>query len=320
MSWIPSEAIEGLAKLPFELGVTHYDDPPPDTLEEARTLPVERFRFVNELRAWIEVEDGRITAYGQEGGGRIGRTRVSVARRDVVFHAIPFPDLRPDPEVTPDSVRFKQTAGGRTSLPAPRIVSRRPYVQLIPPLAWTTLAITLRSDGTSQFEVAGASSFPRHWVYDHTGKLVAKTGLVDFDTWYRGVFGTKTPWGAEDSPAVVTAAESGLEREVTRSVMRRGAAPFRRELGQGQTLVEQGDRGDALFFVLDGILSVEVDGEAVAEVGPGAILGERALLEDGHRTSTLRAVTACRVAEVQGQQVDAKALREISLGHRREGA
>ena len=30
ISWIPSEAIEGMPKLPFELGVGHYDEPPPD--------------------------------------------------------------------------------------------------------------------------------------------------------------------------------------------------------------------------------------------------------------------------------------------------
>jgi len=32
ISWIPSEAIQGLPKLPFELGVGHYDEPPPDRL------------------------------------------------------------------------------------------------------------------------------------------------------------------------------------------------------------------------------------------------------------------------------------------------
>ena len=32
VSWIPSEAIEGLAKLPFEAGLTHYDQAPPDVL------------------------------------------------------------------------------------------------------------------------------------------------------------------------------------------------------------------------------------------------------------------------------------------------
>ena len=33
ISWIPSEAIEGMPKVPFELGIGHYDEPPPDRLE-----------------------------------------------------------------------------------------------------------------------------------------------------------------------------------------------------------------------------------------------------------------------------------------------
>ena len=30
ITWIPSEAISGMPKLPFEMGVAHYDEPPPD--------------------------------------------------------------------------------------------------------------------------------------------------------------------------------------------------------------------------------------------------------------------------------------------------
>jgi CRP-like cAMP-binding protein len=65
-------------------------------------------------------------------------------------------------------------------------------------------------------------------------------------------------------------------------------------------------------------VAVEVDGEALAEVGPGALLGERAILEGGLRTSTLRAVTRCRVAVASAEVVDRDALLELSQGHRRE--
>ncbi len=45
ISWIPSEAIAGLSKVPFEMGVTHYDDPPPDQLEDLEELRrTDRFR------------------------------------------------------------------------------------------------------------------------------------------------------------------------------------------------------------------------------------------------------------------------------------
>jgi CRP-like cAMP-binding protein len=82
--------------------------------------------------------------------------------------------------------------------------------------------------------------------------------------------------------------------------------------------VEQGTPGDSIFLLLDGVLDVEVDGDRVAEVGPGAILGERALLEGGRRTSTLRALTPCRVAVAAADQLDPRALAEVSSTHRRE--
>jgi CRP-like cAMP-binding protein len=53
-------------------------------------------------------------------------------------------------------------------------------------------------------------------------------------------------------------------------------------------------------------------------VGPGAILGERAILEGGARTSTLRAMTKVKVAVARAGDIDVIALQELSDGHRRE--
>ncbi len=61
-------------------------------------------------------------------------------------------------------------------------------------------------------------------------------------------------------------------------------------------MVRQGEPGTEVFLVLDGVIGVELDGARLAEYGPGAMLGERAALEGGVRTSTLVAVTPCRVA------------------------
>jgi len=58
----------------------------------------------------------------------------------------------------------------------------------------------------------------------------------------------------------------------------------------------------------------------LAEVGPGAILGERAALEGGRRTSTLRALTKAKVAVVRPDQLDQAALAELKVGHQREDA
>jgi hypothetical protein len=319
ISWIPSEAIAGMTKLPFEIGMTHYDDPLPDELSDLDELrDQDRFRFANELRAWIEVEDGRIVDAGHAGKGHIGVSKVRIGSREAVFQAIPLPDIQRDPERGDASVRFVQTAGGRTGMPAPRRVKRKPFVQISAPLAWTTLALTINADGSSEHEVLGASPFPRHWIYDRDGKLAHKSGLIDFKTWYREAFGEHTPWGDQDSPALVTEVETALERELSSFIMGDIQKTNIRKWKEDEIVVEQGTPGDEILLLLDGVLSVEVDGEALAEVGPGAVLGERALLEGGTRTATLRAVTACKVAAIPGDKIDKTSLSELAEGRHRE--
>jgi len=247
----------------------------------------------------------------------MGSTTVRLGKQ-ATFQAIGFPELQRDPEVTPTSVRFVQTAGGRPAIPAPRRVRHPPFVQLKGPTVWSTLGLTIGVDGTARFELAGASPFPRHWVYDHAGRLAQKAGLTDFKEWYRHAFGKHTPWGDEDSKVLVTTVETALERELSHVVMRGGGEPKIRKLRKGKALTKQGEPGDEVFLLLDGILSVNVDNEPLAELGPGAILGERAVLEGGVRTSTLRAVTKCKVAAVPADHLDPEALTEISKNHRRE--
>jgi cyclic nucleotide-binding protein len=319
ISWIPAEAVEGMPKVPFELGIGHYDEPPPDRLEPGdlpRLRDEDRFREANLLKAWIEVDDGRITDHGHSGESFIGSTTFRFGPKDVVFAGVPFETLRPEPELGADAVRFVQTVGGRAGFPAPRRVRGKPFFRISGATAWTTLALTIRADGSSEHELAGASAFPRHWVYDDSGTLVQKAGTIDFKTWYRDSHGERTPWGEEDAPAVVTAAESELERQLSREIMQGGVAPERKRLASGETLVEQGEPGDELYLLLDGVFAVEIDGEPVAEVGPGALVGERALLEGGTRKATLRATTPSRVAVVPGDAVDRKALEELAKDRR----
>jgi hypothetical protein len=321
LSWIPSEAVSGMNKSVFEIGFTHYDDPPPDVIEDLEALrETDRFRFANRLAGWAEVENGRIVDAGYSGGGVMGSTTISLAGKGVTFAAVDLPQLRDDPVLTPESVTFVQTYGGRTALPAPRHVPRPPFVQFRAPLVWTTLRLTIHADGSSEYELTGASTFPRHWVYDDAGKLSAKVGLADFKQWYRKSFGRNTPWGSTNSTALVTAVETALERELAGMIMRGGEPPTLRKLKPDAMLTEQGQPGAEVFLVLDGVLALEIDGKPLAEFGPGAILGERAVLEGGVRTSTLRAVTKCRVAVARGDQLDRAALEQISQGHRREDA
>jgi Cyclic nucleotide-binding domain len=197
-------------------------------------------------------------------------------------------------------------------------VRGKPFVHIASASAWTTLQLIVYADGTSKHKLAGASPFPRHWVYDNEGMLVEKSGTIDFERWWRESFGPNMPWGGQDSPALIAAAESELERELSRLVMHGSTGLARRELKEGETLVEQDDPGTELFLVLDGMLDVEVDGDVVAEVGPGAILGVRASLEGGMRTSTLRAATPCRVVVIPRDELDQSELSAIATGQRRE--
>ena len=322
ISWIPSEAVEGLPKVPFTMGVAHYDDPPPDRVDLIDLMHrADLFREANELRAWIDVEDGKITDYGHAGRGRIGLTRLNLGPKQIAVPAVAMPVLQ-NTEVGDGWVRFTQSAGGRTGMPAPRTVRGKPYFQYHSAIAWTTLGLTIHADGRSEHELAGASTFPRHWIYDQGGALVEKSGAIDFDKWYREAHVQNTPWGSEDSPAVVTAVESAVERELSLEIM--GGEKVRpRRLSAGDVLVEQGDASEEsalVYLVLDGVLEVSVDGETVGELGPGAIVGERAQLEGGTRTATLRAKTAAKVVGIPAEELDLERLEQVAAGHKREDA
>jgi cyclic nucleotide-binding protein len=319
ISWIPSEAVEGLSRIPFDLGVTHYDQPPPDRIDDLESLRTsDRFREANELRAFIEVEDGRIVGHGYLGQGHIGKTTVRVGPASIRFPAVQMPDIQKEPEVSATSVRFVQTIGGRMGIPTPRPVPHKPYAQFWPSIAWTTLALTIGVDGSSSYELVGASPFPRHWIYDDSGALVAKSGVVDFDRWFNDSFGERTPWGSYDSEAVVTTVESELERRLSGLIMHGGEKPAVRILEPDDVLMTQGEPSTQVYLILDGMFVVEVDGQQIAEIGPGAVVGERAALSGGRRTATLRAATRARVAEASAELLAPLALDGLAAMHRRE--
>jgi len=322
ISWIPSEAVEGLPKIPFTVGVAHYDDPPPDQIEDLDAMrEADLFREANELKAFAEFgDDGSVVDSGHLGRGHIGVTRMKLGPRDVSVAAVALPTIQNEPELGDGWVRFRQTAGGRTGMPAPRRVSGKPFFRINSAIAWTTLALTIKADGSSEGELTGASPFPRHWIYDEEGQLAQKSGTIDFAEWYRKAHGGNTPWGDEDSSAFVTQVESALERELSKTIMKSDTASKPRRLEVDETVTEQGEEGTELFLLLDGVLALEVDGETLGEIGPGAILGERAVVEGGKRTATLRAVTPAKVVAASADEIEPSALAELAGARRREEA
>lgn len=324
VSWIPSESLSGPLRGSFDAGVTHYDQPPPGQLtgvEQLRQLHEDdRFRFANVVSVWADIENDRIVAAGwkPDSGLLMGSTRVRLARLGATFRGFSLPVLQREPESIDDRVTFTQTVGGRTALPLPRPVRHKPFVQWRAPTVWTTLRLTLHADRRVEVTLPGASAFPRHWVYGHDGALALKSGMTAQGPWVAHSFGTRTPWGEDDSPALVTAAETELERQLSAELMRGKRPPETRRVPAGTTITREGDVGEELFLLLDGVLQVDVGGDVVAEVGPGAVLGERALLEGGRRTSTLVAMTPARLAVAPRDAIDLDRLTALANLHRRE--
>jgi hypothetical protein len=311
ITWLPFAALDRLPIVPLELAIAHYDEPPPEVapdLDELRER--DAFREANELRAWIEVDGDEIVDYGQSGRSLIGEGPELEAQQ-VSFAAVEFPVIQPEPELGDGWVRFTQTVGGRIGLPAPRPVVGRPYFHVGAVSAWTTVELVLHANGASETRLVAASPFPRHSLYASDRRLAAVFGADEFE------LGEGTPWGDEQTPAFAAAVESELERRLATAILRDGARLTRRRIARGETLVQQGAPGRHLFVLLDGVLDVEVDGEVVAQVGSGAILGERAALGDGRRTATLRAVRSSRVAVIAPSEINRTDLLQISASRAR---
>jgi CRP-like cAMP-binding protein len=74
--------------------------------------------------------------------------------------------------------------------------------------------------------------------------------------------------------------------------------------GGGQMLIESGKPGTGLYVVLEGQIVVEA-AEGMRELGPGSVIGERALFsEDGLRTARVRALTHGTVVAVDRGEID----------------
>jgi hypothetical protein len=195
----------------------------------------------------------------------MGSTTLQLGALKYRFEAVKLPDLQREPERGDGWIRFSQTVGGRTGLPMPRRVSRKPFVQWQAPLVWTTLTLTMHADGHPDFAMTGASPFPQHWTYDGAGQLAGKSSLTDFS-------------------------ETALERMLSAQLMHGGQKPKVTHLKAGDTMFRQGEVGSDLYLVLDGVIRIDRDGEQLAEYGPGALLSVRSRLEHRSRTSTLIAV------------------------------
>ena len=70
----------------------------------------------------------------------------------------------------------------------------------------------------------------------------------------------------------------------------------------GSTLFKEGETGNVMYVVLNGQIDINVGRFTVATAGPGAFVGEMALIDAQSRSATAIAKTECEVAPVDERQ------------------
>ena len=104
VSWVPSDVVAGASRLPFRIGVARADEPPPDRVEDPQELLRHgAARQVNDLRAWVEFADDGTPhdfGYASEGSG---------------WAQLEFPDVRREPELDGNAVRFVSPLAGASA-------------------------------------------------------------------------------------------------------------------------------------------------------------------------------------------------------------
>jgi len=312
LSWIPPTAVEGVFELPFGRGIAHYDKPPPDKSPDVDALlEADAIRFANQVRAWIDVQNGRICGQGMTGGGRLGSTTVRLRKRGHTFAGVALPDLVAEPEVFADRVRFRQTCGGHTGAPVPRAISRPPFVGIAAPLAWSTIVLTLRTDGTSESEIADASAFPRHYLYDSAGQLTHKTALIRYKDWLHRSEQQRSPWAGVQKPVPTIQVKQQAERSLADAILV-SARYEEYQLPAGAMLGSHPIRDDQVAVLLDGLMVILIDDEPAVEIGPGNIFDPSTRIAESKQHAKIRAQTAARFALLSRSDVDSDALHEVA--------
>ena len=67
---------------------------------------------------------------------------------------------------------------------------------------------------------------------------------------------------------------------------------------EGELVFDRGDFGNKIYFIIDGEIQIDVDGQTIANLCGGDVFGEIALISNRARTATARAQSATNVVTV----------------------
>jgi CRP-like cAMP-binding protein len=85
------------------------------------------------------------------------------------------------------------------------------------------------------------------------------------------------------------------------------------EFKPGEEVVREGDRGDELFIVVDGLLNIVRGEQILSEVGPGEHFGEMALIRSSPRSASVRAVEPSELISIRRNDFFAILRKEYEL-------
>ena len=284
----------------FESGVTHYDDPPPDVIDDLDALQRRRPVPLREPAARVDRGRGRPDrrrGLRRRSGGVMGATTVRLATKEATFAARALPDLQRDPEIEGTTARFVQTVGGRTALPAPA-PREPPAVRAVQGAARVDDArVVIHADGRSEFSRSRREHVPpalglrrrRASSRPRPGSPTSRTGTATRSaSTRRGATRTRPRSSPRSRPR---SSASSPPRSCAAARSRRSARSRRARCSSSRA-----SSAPSCSCCSTACSRSRSTAKPLAELGPGAILGERAVLEGGRRTATLRAVTPVRVA------------------------
>jgi len=73
---------------------------------------------------------------------------------------------------------------------------------------------------------------------------------------------------------------------------------------EGAAVVKEGAYANDFYAIEDGTAKVERDGQQLAELGPGDVFGEQALLESEQRSASVIATSPLRVIKIAHWELD----------------
>jgi CRP-like cAMP-binding protein len=105
-----------------------------------------------------------------------------------------------------------------------------------------------------------------------------------------------------------------LFAEVDESALRKVAVFATLESAvEGKTLIREGGSANTFYAIEEGTVKVERGGEHLADLGPGDVFGEQALLEKAERSATVTATSPVRLVKIEHWEIPRmrKAMPEV---------